>query len=267
MADSPSSREFSGKRIVIVGAASGHGERIARSFSEAGAQLVLLDRDARVEALAEELGADDVVCDVRDAGGIAALVARIGAPVGGLVYLPRARIRKPFAEITADDFQEELDVSLRGLLLLAQQLAPALARSADHHPFIVAVSSVLSHVIGTESVSYHVAKAGLDQLVRYLAVELGPQRIRVNAVAPGWVTKDEHQERFQSAGNAAYRAAVEAYHPVPAAGDSGDVYEAIAFLASPRAKFITGQVLHVDGGVTLREPSHFWFQMRQRDGR
>lgn len=119
---------------------------------------------------------------------------------------------------------------------------------------IINISTVLSYAVGGEAPSYHVAKAAVDQLTRYLAVQCGSKQVRVNAIAPGFIVKEPHLKRFHSKASDDYRAIACYAHPSGAIGLESDVANAAAFLASDAAQFVTGQVLVVDGGLTIQEP-------------
>ncbi|MCB9336317.1 MAG: SDR family oxidoreductase [Flavobacteriales bacterium] len=256
---SPFSKMFTDKRIIIVGSAFGHGEYLSKSFHFQNAQVLLIDSSEKVHELKKKLGkrAESYVLDVRDSQKIKSLSDDIGS-VDGIIYLPRARIRKPFFDLTSSEFDEEISISLRGALLFAQNFSLKMNLNKKNYPFIITISSILAQVIGSESVSYHVSKAGLEQLTRYLAVELGSYGIRVNSVALGWTIKEEQMENFYSELNFEYRLMAENLHALPYIGTSEDVFQAVAFLASEKAKFITGQIINLDGGITIQEQSHLY---------
>jgi NAD(P)-dependent dehydrogenase (short-subunit alcohol dehydrogenase family) len=119
---------------------------------------------------------------------------------------------------------------------------------------IINVSSIAASRVVPESPSYHAAKAGVVAITRYLAAVAGPWGIRVNCIEPGFIVKDEHQSQFNADDNRDYRSLAVACHPLRRTGYSDEVAEAILFLASDAARFITGQSIVVDGGLTLQEP-------------
>ena len=251
--------DLKSKRILIIGSASGHGAFFAKKFFEIGATPILVDIDNDIDNFAKSISQElkGYSLDVRDPNVFKVLAKEIDGPLHGIIYNPRARIRKAFLEIESRDLDTEYQIGLRGACLASQALLSHLAKQSEEHPFIILISSVLSHSIGNENVGYHTSKAGIDHLTRYLAVELGKYKIRVNAVAPGWVVKQEHEKLFESQGNEKYRKLVEDSHAINQRGNSQDIFEAIAFLSSKRSRFITGQIINVDGGVNLKEPSHF----------
>jgi NAD(P)-dependent dehydrogenase (short-subunit alcohol dehydrogenase family) len=181
------------------------------------------------------------------------LADRIHGGINGLIYLPRSRLRKPFGEVTMADLLDDVAVTVGGLMLVAQALSSGFGRRFEQDPradsFVISISSVLaSQVSMAESLTYHTAKAAQEQLVRYLAVKLGCWGVRANAVAPGWIAKTRPEM-----GGAPFSEAVQRAHPLMRTGNLEDVTNAVVYLASPSARFITGQVLHVDGGISLRE--------------
>jgi NAD(P)-dependent dehydrogenase (short-subunit alcohol dehydrogenase family) len=228
---------------------------------------LLLDHNSGLPASAEKLRAMghrvtyrtvDVTCHSEVKKAIDELCSE--GSVDGVIYLPRARVRKPWTLITPDEWHSDIDAGLSGAFFCVQSVFPYLLRSRGA-PFVITISSVLAGLAGSESPGYHAAKAGLESLTRYLALELGAQGIRCNAVQVGWLIKDEHLDRFNSAENTAYRESAIAVHPLRRIGHSEDLVNAILFLGSERSRFITGQVIGLDGGITLQEHSHFLSRM------
>lgn len=256
MVASPSSRNpFEGSRVVIVGAGSPLGLSIAQSEAMRGADLILVD--SRGLDLPDGLGNDRSVhverCDVTDDLSVHQLASRIRGPINGLIYLPRIRVRKTLGEITMRDLLDDVAVTAGGLVLVVQAFSSGFEKAYEQDrltdSFIISVSSVLaSQVSMAESLTYHSAKAAQEQLVRFLAVTMGRWGVRANAVAPGWITKS-----LAAAEGIPFSEAVLHALPLSRTGDLNDITRAVAFLASPAARFITGQVLVVDGGISLRE--------------
>ena len=124
--------------------------------------------------------------------------------------------------------------------------------AACGHGVIVNISSVVSNSVGIDQCSwpYHVSKAGLDQLTRWLAVRFGGQGIRVNSVAPGLVDRDMSPKLSDSAEN---NAIISQIVPLGRAGSSKDIAHSVVFLCSQQSAYITGQVLTVDGGLGINE--------------
>lgn len=256
-------KEFLNKRIAIIGCAQRLGRSIAMGCSSAGAELFLFDIDPGIEGLVAEIQnaggkARYRIVDVRNLSGSNELFKDMIGEDGldGLIYTPHSREPKNFMEYKPENWNSDLDIALKGAFFAAQSAIPYLTRSKEQYPFIIYISSILSQVIGPESVGYHVAKAGLDNLTRYLAERAGPMGIRVNAVQLGWFIKDKDKECYKEEKNKAYRDIVEATNPLKRVGTSEDLLNAILFLGSHKARFITGQNICIDGGVTIRDPGH-----------
>ena len=246
---------------MVLGCAHGLGRSVALGCAQAGAEVLLADHHPEPPGVLTEITgtggrASFAHVDVESVPSLRSnLLELVGdSPLHGLIYFPRARLRKAMEEVAEADWDRDLDVSLRGAFFAVQTLLPALRRSAPG--FVITLSSILSESVGVEGVGYHVAKAGLDQLTRYLAVHLGPHRIRVNAVQIGWMVKDEHLPRFLGPANQSFRAKVERIHPLRMVGESVDLMNVISFLGSDASRFMTGQILRLDGGLTLQEQSH-----------
>ncbi|WP_439599434.1 SDR family NAD(P)-dependent oxidoreductase [Falsiroseomonas sp.] len=245
------------RTILVTGAASGIGAACCRAL--AGPETAILVHTRRNAA-----GAEAVAEAVRAAGGVAevmlgdiadpalpaALVARAEARFGGLdVVVANAGFadRTPVAALTEAGFAQSMDTVLWAFLRLAQAAMPVLARGEA--PRLVAISSFVAHVFRTDATIFPAtaaAKAGVEALVRALAVEAAASGTTVNAVAPGFTQKDA---TGHSAMTPAQWDAVRARIPLGRLGTPADVAQAVAYLASPGAGYVTGQVLHVNGGL------------------
>lgn len=242
---------FKGKKILLVGGAQGFGASLAERLLAQGADIHIMDlsplREDIVRAKLQKV-------DLRDLSATITALEAITAQgqLDGLVYLTRGRERYPLSDHSMvrlkADFQLNLDMFLEIITHATHQQALA------KHASVVTVSSVCGDLVGSESLSYHASKAALESATKYLAVNIG-NGVRVNCVRLGFIVKDEHQEKFQSAGNRAYREWAEGVHPLARVGSNEDIIGPIRFLLSSESRFITGQTLTIDGGLSLQEQS------------
>ncbi len=246
------------KRVVLVtGAGSGIGAACVRRLAAPGTAMVLHTRRnaeglERVAEAARAAGAEaaTMLGDIGDASLPAALVARAVEAFGGLDVVVTAAgfaDRTPFAQADDAIFQKSIDGVLWGFLRTARAALPHL--SGRGAPRIIAISSFVAHVFRTDVSTFPAsaaAKGAVEALVRALAVEAAKGGITVNAVAPGYTRKDPGAHAALSQ---AQWDAVVAKIPMGRLGTPDDVAEAVAYFASPAAGYVTGQVLHVNGGL------------------
>ena len=250
------------RRILITGASSGIGAAVARAMAVPGAAIAVHCRGNRAgaEAVAAELraaGAEALVLvgDLTDPAVPARLVEEAVAAFGGLeVVVANAGFadRTPVSAMTDEGFARTADTVLWGFLRLARAAGPHLVRAgeAGGGARLVAVSSFVAHLFRTDTALFPAsaaAKAGVEALVRSLAVELAPH-VTVNAVVPGFTQKDAGTHVALEA--PAWEAILSRI-PLRRLGTPADVAAAVAFLASPGGAYITGQSLHVSGGVVI----------------
>jgi NAD(P)-dependent dehydrogenase (short-subunit alcohol dehydrogenase family) len=243
---------LAGRVALVTGASGGLGRHFARVLHAAGASVALAAR--RPDAVAGDavaLGdrAMAVALDVTDAGSIAAALDAVQARFGAcdlLVNNAGIAATKPFLDHTADDWDRVMDVDLRGAFVTAQEAARRMV-AAGVPGAIVNIASILGARVIPGVASYSAAKAGLVHLTRQMAVELARHRIRVNAIAPGYVTTDINRDFFASeAGQALIRRI-----PQRRLGTLDDLTGPLLLLASAAGAHMTGSVVTVDGGHSV----------------
>ena len=247
------------RRFLVTGSASGIGAAVCRSLAAPGTAFLVHTRrnQAGAEAVAAEIRAaggeaEVALGDLAEPNVAAALVEDCVARFGGLdVLIANAGFadRTPIAALTDAAMTASTEAIQGGFFRLARAALPHFR--AERSPRIVAVSSFVAHAFRTDLATFPAsaaAKAGLEALVRVLAIELGPVGVTVNAVVPGFVQKDQGAHR---AIDPAALAAQTARIPLGRIGLPDDIAGAVAFLVSPAASYITGQALHVDGGLVI----------------
>jgi 3-oxoacyl-[acyl-carrier protein] reductase len=238
---------FDGKTVVVAGAARGIGRAIARAFANDGASVLACDR------LVAEIEPGDRIkplpVDVTDPSSIAAVVTKGGGRIDVLVYVAGGVLgqqRKPIEEVAPDDFAAIVDANLKGCFLFARAVAPGMKKAGGGR--IVTISSragLATSLTGIQA--YASAKHGQVGLVKQLAQELGPFGITVNSVAPGFMaTSPDYEQQWNSYSEAVRRTFADRIAMLRM-GRPEDIADAILFLASDRASWITGQILPVTG--------------------
>lgn len=238
-------REFDGKRALVTGAGSGIGAAVARRLAEDGASVVLADvRPDGIEAFARELGGDaePLVLDVRDEAAVAPAVAGLDvlANVAGIGSTQSA------PDTPLEVWEDVFAVNARGTFLTCKHAIPDMA--ARGGGAIVNVASVAALVGLRNRAAYCASKGAVVALTRALAVDHVGQGIRVNAVCPGTVDSPWVRRLVEEAGESLD--ALRARQPLGRLGTPEEIAEAILFLASDRAAFVTGSVFTIDGGLT-----------------
>ena len=247
------------KRISIVtGAGIGIGQATAKALAARGDHVVVTDilEDKGTETaqaiVAAGGSAEFKLYDVRSTEATNALVADIENRHGGIdVIVANAGIahRTPLADLTDEKWDLTFDIDLKGIFRLVRAAAPGMrARKSGS---IVALSSIMGIAYGwDEHVHYSAAKSGVIGLVRGLAVELARDGVRVNGIAPGYIRTAQLLSEENSLGPAGAEKAAE-FIPMGRLGTPEDIADVIAFLASNGARYMTGQVLVVDGGLLV----------------
>lgn len=242
---------------LVTGAAGGIGRGCAERLVRDGARVALVDVDSErlhttVDELGQQLDAADrllaLPCDVADGGQVRGAVERCVEYFGGLdICVANAAVvhSADFLDITEEDFDRVLSVNLRGVFLTGQAAARVMV-AGGRGGSIINMSSINAQVALPDQVPYCVAKGGIQQLTKVMALSLAPKGIRVNAVGPGSIGTDMLQSVLASDPNA--RKKVLSRTPMGRVGEVEEVAAVTAFLASGESSYITGQTLYADGG-------------------
>jgi 3-oxoacyl-[acyl-carrier protein] reductase len=245
------SQEFAGKNVVITGAAGIYGSQLAENFAASGARLFLTDRDeAGLAALCARLapaGIASAGADLTDPDAIASLCRQILDWSVPDVVVNNAGIY-PFGglfDTPAESWDRIMAVNLRAPFLITQSLAAAMIVAQRKGVFIF-IGSGAGLVLRTNGLAYCASKRGLEWLMKGIALELAPHGIRANLVAPGLALGSAGAEFPEG-----YAEAMAARVPLRRQIEPGELGEAVMFLASDRAAYITGAGLSVDGGGAI----------------
>jgi gluconate 5-dehydrogenase len=246
--------DLSGKVALVTGTSRGLGQYFARALARAGADLAITSRDKNtLSAFASEIQSlgrrtFSAELDVRDHASIERAIQAVEAHFGKIDILVNnagCNVRKPALEVTWDDWNTVLDTNLRGSFFVAQAVARGMIQRG--YGRIINIGSVTS-VSGFAGLApYGASRGGILQLTMSLADDWGSQGVTVNCLAPGWFKTKQNQVLYE---NAAWVEYICDRIPVKRPGQPDDLDGAIVFLASESSRYVTGQILLVDGGVS-----------------
>jgi NAD(P)-dependent dehydrogenase (short-subunit alcohol dehydrogenase family) len=249
--------DLTGKIALVTGASRGLGRTYALALARAGAEVAITSRtrqsldDTRgaIEALGRKC--QPVVLDVRDQASIAAAVAAVEKHFGRIDILVNnagCNIRKPALDVTWEDWNTILDTNLRGPFFVAQAVARRMVGQGGGR--IINIGSVTS-VAGYAGLGpYGASRGGIRQLTMSLAADWGPHGVTVNCLAPGWFKTAQNAVMYEDADWVHY---LSDRIPLRRPGAADDLDGALVFLASEAGRYVTGQTLLVDGGISVND--------------
>ena len=258
---------LAGDVVVVTGGANGLGRAIASAFAAEGAIAVLVDRDPRVKDIAAEVNASaSFVADVTDAGAMLGLAEEVRKHLGKCDHVAHAagigsgKFGFPFWNLDANDWERVLRVNLVGAANVARAFAPAMAEARSGT--LLFVASVAGQIGSQSDPPYSASKAGLINFAQCAAKDLAPAGVRVNTICPGMVKTTLNRAVYESWAARQPEAERVAYDdwaedkirklvPLGRWQEPEDVAAMAVFLASARARNVTGQTINVDGGYVM----------------
>jgi 3-oxoacyl-[acyl-carrier protein] reductase len=244
-------RELEGRVAVVTGGSRGIGKTIAEELARAGATVAVVARNGdAAQAVASALEGEGHMgraCDVSDATAVGETVSAIEAeagPIGILVNNAGITRDNILMRLKEEDWDTVLDINLKGAFNLTKAVTRGMMKQRDGS--IVNITSVVGIMGNPGQTNYAASKAGLIGLTKSVARELASRNVRCNAVAPGFIVTDMTDELTE--------AQVEELRgkiPLGRLGETEDVASLVRFLAGPAARYITGQVIAVDGGMAM----------------
>ena len=246
---------LNGQVAVVIGGGGVLGGAMATGLAQAGADIAILGRSREhAEAQAKSIvtlgrKAIGIACDAASKANLQQALAAILADFGHVDILVNAagvNSGTPFFEITEEEWQHILDIDLKSVFLACQVFGKAMV-DAGRGGSIINISSASSGPPLSKVLTYAVAKAGVNQITQFLARELAPNKIRVNAILPGFFPAEQNRKLLTGE----RVASILAHTPMQRFGESSELVGAAVYLASHRASsFVTGSILKVDGGFT-----------------
>jgi gluconate 5-dehydrogenase len=249
----PDAFSLKGEHVLITGGGTGIGLAVAQAMHEAGARVVLIGRrEAELAAAVKGLGdgASYVVHDITIYDQAPALIARITTehgPITCLVNNAGMHLKKPALDTSPEEMQQVMSTHIFGAHALSRAVTPGMIERK--HGNIIFMASMASLFGIPFVVAYAAAKSAMIGMIRTMATELSQHGVRVNAIAPGWIDTAMSRKAFE--GDPGRKSKIVSRTPMARLGEPSDVGWAAVYLTSPAAKFVTGSILPVDGGVSM----------------
>ncbi|MBK1884000.1 3-oxoacyl-[acyl-carrier-protein] reductase [Luteolibacter pohnpeiensis] len=247
-------QRFANKVAVVTGGGRGIGQEVAKKLASEGAKVAVVSRSESscgkaAEAINAEFpgSAKAYAVDVADHEAVQALAKQIGDDLGTVnILINNAGVTRDglLMRMKEEDWDTVLDTNLKGAFNTVKAFMRVLMKAED--PRIINIASVIGLIGNAGQTNYAASKAGLIGFTKSVARELAGRKVTCNAIAPGFITTDMTDELSD-----AIKEGVISKIPLAVFGETSDIAEAVAFLASSQARYITGQVLAVDGGMTM----------------
>ncbi len=244
--------------VLVTGAGIGIGAATARAFGDAGYRVIvtdILEEESRSIVSEIESGGGEAeyhhldVTSTEEVESVVAAVQEKYGPLDTIVANAGIAHKVPLVELTDEKWDQTHEIDLKGVMRVCRAVAPAMREAGRGS--MIAVSSIMGVAYGwDEHVQYSSAKAGIVGLVRGLSVEIAREGIRVNGIAPGYIRTAQALSEEHSLGPEGLEQAAE-FIPMGRVGEPEDIADVILFLASNAARYLTGQVIVVDGGLLV----------------
>jgi NAD(P)-dependent dehydrogenase (short-subunit alcohol dehydrogenase family) len=248
-----------GKTALVTGGGQGIGRGIVDCFLNEGAQVAVVQRHAVDQELQGNPAVLGIQADLTDTAAIPFIALQAVHRFGGIdVLVNNAGImfERSVSELRPEEWDLMIAINMRAPLFLTQAVLPSMRERGGGS--IINIGSIEGLAANPEHAVYCASKAGIHGLTKALALDLGADNIRCNAIAPGWINSELSETYLASQPDpAGARDALHNLHPIRRLGEPADVGNLAVFLASSRAEFLTGEVITLDGGRTAKLPLPF----------